>query len=187
MKIDRIKNRPAEELKSYPANKLKGFSLIELLIYTAILAVMATVIVNVFLGITMGRGQFVAESEVNSNLRFAVEKINQDIRSASVVTAPASPGGTSSSNIIMTTVDGEITYCISSNRLRRQVNGICDDSSLVVTSDKVNVTAITFTRFENTNTTLSVTAVTIQTSITMVYAGSVFQYSATKTTTESLP
>ncbi|PIP46423.1 MAG: hypothetical protein COX15_00685, partial [Candidatus Colwellbacteria bacterium CG23_combo_of_CG06-09_8_20_14_all_42_19] len=38
-----------------------GFSLLELLIYTAVLAVMATVIVNVFFGITMGRGQFAAE------------------------------------------------------------------------------------------------------------------------------
>ena len=172
-----------------------GFSLLELLIYTAVLAVMATVIVNVFLGITMGRGQFAAESEVNSNLRFAIEKINQDIRAASAVGTPASPGGTTSSSLVMTVGADTITYCISSNRLRRQVGvNPCDSSSPVVTSDKVNVTCpldICFTRLENINSNLPATlgtALTIQISITMSYAGGgSFQYSATKTTTELLP
>ena len=172
-----------------------GFSLLELLIYTAVLAVMATVIVNVFLGITMGRGQFAAESEVNSNLRFAIEKINQDIRAASAVGTPASPGGTTSSSLVMTVGADTITYCISSNRLRRQVGvNPCDSSSPVVTSDKVNVTCpldICFTRLENINSNLPAalgTALTIQISITMSYVGGgSFQYSATKTTTELLP
>lgn len=170
-----------------------GFSLLELLIYTAVLAVMATVIVNVFLGITMGRGQFAAESEVNSNLRFAIEKINQDIRAASTVSMPAFPGGTTSSNLVMITSDGQVTYCISGNKLRRQVGvNPCDSSSPVVTSDKVNVTCpgnICFTRLENINSNFipAVTAVSVQTSVTMAYAGGGFQYSATKTTTELLP
>jgi len=180
---------------NYKLQTKSGFSLLELLIYTAVLAVMATVIVNVFLGITKGRGQFTAESEVNSNLRFAIEKIGQDIRSASAVGTPASPGGTTSLNLVMTTPEGQVAYCISSNMLRRQVGvNPCDSSSPVVTSDKVNVTCpldVCFTRFENINSNLPAalgTALTIQISITMSYAGGgSFQYSATKTTTELLP
>lgn len=176
--------------KFYILNPNKGFSLMELLIYTAVLAIMATVIVSVFLGITRGKGQFTAQSEINSSLRFVIEKINQDIRSASAVSTPASPGGTVSSNLSMTTPEGEVAYCVSSNILRRQVGvNPCDDSSAVVTSGKINVTALTFTRFENINTVFDpdVIAVSIQVSVTMSYAGGGLEYSATKTTTELLP
>ena len=165
----------------------------ELLIYAAVLAVMSTVIVNVFLGITIGRGRFTAESEVNSNLRFALEKINQDIRAASVITTPATPAGTTSQTLVVNIggAEGTVTYCVLSGVLRRQPNGgACSSDSAAVTSDKVSVTAPTFTRFENTNSNLPValgTALTIQTSITMAYAREGFQYSATKTTTELLP
>ena len=165
----------------------KGFTLLELLIYTALLASMSIVIVNVFFGLTKARGGITVRTEVNSNLRFAVEKINQDIRAASVISTPASPGGTISPDIVMTTVEGEITYCISSNKLRRQLNGICNDSSAVVTSDKVNVTALTFTRFENTNSILNKTVVTVQTSINIAYASTSpdLNYSANQVTIQS--
>ncbi len=172
------------------SNKKAGFSLMELLVYTAVLAVMATVIVSVFLGITKGRGKFISQSEVNSNLRFSMEKINQDIRYASNVAVPDTAGA-SSSSLEMTVGSDTVRYCISNGKLRRQINGACGDSSETVTNDKVVATSLIFKRLHNTNSSFTppITAVSIQTSITVAYMGtsSDFQYSATKTTTELLP
>jgi len=164
-----------------------GFTLLELLIYTGLLAIISVVVINVFLGLSNSRGEVAARTEVNSGLRFAVEKINQDIRSASSITTPAGAGGSSSSLVMVIGSDTVITYCVSSDILRRQLNGSCDDSSPTVTGSKVSVTAINFTRFENTNLILSNTVVSIQTSITMAYISSNpnLNYSADQITVQS--
>lgn len=150
----------------------KGFTLLELIIYIGLLTAISLVMVSAFLGLSRAKGGITARTEVNSNLRFAVEKINQDIKDAGNVGTPASPGGTTSSSLVVTTDEGQITYCISDGRLRRQVTTACNGASPVVTSDKVNVSALTFTRFQNTNSVLAQTVVTIQTSITIDYISS---------------
>ena len=169
----------------------RGFTLLELLIYTALLAAMAVVITTVFLGFTGARGGITARTEVNSNLRFALEKINQDISASSAVTTPSALGGTGTANIVMTTPEGQISYCIYSNKLMRQKDGTCGSNSIAVTSDKVNVTALNFIRFENTTNssafTTQITAVSIQTSITIEYASTNpdLIYSTSRTTIQS--
>ncbi len=153
----------------------------ELLIYVAMV-----VVSDAFLSLSRGKGQSEARSVVNSAIRFATEKISQDLRQASSVTEPVL--GTPSSDLIITVSGSTVTYCISSAKLRRQVNGVCDDSSETVTSDKVAVTGITFTRLENTNITLSETAISVTVNISARYDSTNpdLQYSTNKNITVSL-
>jgi type II secretory pathway pseudopilin PulG len=76
-------------------NREKGFSLLELLIYMALLAMILPVIAVIFLSVNSGRVSNEVRSEVNSNVRFAVDKIGVDLRAATSVSSP--PSGTSSS------------------------------------------------------------------------------------------
>jgi type II secretory pathway pseudopilin PulG len=76
-------------------NREKGFSLLELLIYMALLAMILPVIAVIFLSVNSGRVRNEVRSAVNSNLRFAVEKIADDLRAATSVTTPASGGASS--------------------------------------------------------------------------------------------
>lgn len=172
----------------------KGFTLLELLIYTALLAAMAVVVVNVFLGLTRARGGITARTEVNSNLRFALEKINQDISASSSITTPSALGGAGTSTLVVNVggTEGTVTYCVTSGVLRRQPSGgACDSNSPRVTSDKVNVTVLNFIRFENTTNisafATQITAVSIQTSITIAYASTSpnLNYSTSQTTIQS--
>jgi len=76
------------------------------------------VIMEIFLGINAGRGKNEARAEVNSNLRFAVDKIESDLRGATAVSAPVSTGA-SSSVLTITNASGTITYCVASSTLWR--------------------------------------------------------------------
>ncbi len=72
-------------------DKRLGFSLLELLIYMGLLAVVMIVIVEIFVGIGTGRGKSEAQTTVNSNLRFAFQEIQNDLRAATSITTPTSP------------------------------------------------------------------------------------------------
>ncbi len=166
----------------------KGFSLLEFLIYIAVLSVVAMVVASMFLSINRGRGQVETVNEVNSNLRFAAEKISQDLRLASSVSIPALAGATSTT--ITATVSGSgLTYCVSGGKLRRQVGaGACNDSSEAITNDSVIVDSLVSTRLENTNPILAKTVVSVEVDISVSYnsASPDKQYSGRKKTTISL-
>ncbi|MFA6407210.1 MAG: prepilin-type N-terminal cleavage/methylation domain-containing protein [Candidatus Paceibacterota bacterium] len=165
----------------------KGFSLLELLIYTAILAIVTVVIAGAFTTLNRGRGRSEAQVEVNSNLRFAIDLIAQDLRSATAISVPATANATSSS--LSAIVSGvAVNYCITSSTLRRQSAGACSASSEAVTSNLVLVDSLLFTRLENTNATLSKTIISIETSLALSYNSSSpdWQYSSSKKTTVAL-
>ena len=158
----------------------------ELLIYIGLLSVIIALIGGIFISLNKGRGQSEAKMEVNSALNFAMEKITQDIHSASAVTTPAS----GSSETLAATVSGTATtYCVVSGKLYRQTGGgECTASSPALTSDLITIAAPTFTRIENTNTTLSKTMVSVEITLTASYNSQSpdWQYSQTKKTTASL-
>lgn len=169
------------------SSTVNGFSLLELLIYLAILSAVMSVLAGMFFSINKGQGQAEAMSEVNGNLRFAIEKLSQDLRSASSVSAPAIANATSTT---MTAVisGSDVIYCVSDGKLRRQAGGVCDISSEPITDNSVIVNSLIFTRMENTNQILSKTAVTIAIDITIGYdsASPDKQYTGRKKTTISL-
>lgn len=171
--------------RKIPRNSaLKGFSLLELLIYIAILASVLLVISQTFIYLNRGRGQAEARSEVNSNLRFAVEKIASDIRASSSITTPANASSTSST-LVMTVSGQTITYDVSAGQLRRQAGASTPEP---ITTTNVTIATPTFLRLENTNTVLSRTAVSIEVDISASYNSSSpdSQYSERKKTTASL-
>ena len=169
------------------ARKSCGFSLLELLIYIAISTLIVTAVLATFFSINRGRGQIEARNEVTSNLRFAIEKISQDLKAASAVGTPAAAGNSTSS--LSMTVDGTaVNYCVASNVLRRQTGGACDGSSPAISSGEVIAENINFSRIENTNAVLSQTVINIEISLTMHFNSSNpdWQYTGSKKTTISL-
>ena len=161
-----------------------GFSLFELLVYVSILLVLTVVLVGVFTSISRSSGQTESRSEVNSNLRFAFDKLSQDINIATQISTPAIAGDTANT-IVMTSGGSTVTYCIVANQLKSQVTGACNASSEAVTSSKVIVNSLLFTRIENTNTALNKTFISIKADMNIKYNSSSpdWQFSSTKVTT----
>jgi len=156
--------------KKFKATGLKlqaGFTMLELLLYMAILAIVTVFLVQAFFNLNRGQGENQAQSDVNSNLAFAAEKIDADLRAASSVATPATAGATSS-NLVMTVNGTTVQYCMLNGVLYRQLSSAaCSSASTQITAASVTVGSPTFTRIENTNTTLGKTFVTVQSILTV--------------------
>ncbi|MBI4692387.1 MAG: prepilin-type N-terminal cleavage/methylation domain-containing protein [Candidatus Terrybacteria bacterium] len=167
-------------------SKLKnsGFSLLELLIYIAILAVVVVMISNIIFSLNKSRAKIEAESELNSNLRFSLLKIVQDIKEASSVSIPGTIGAASSTLQVFVSPN-IVLYDVFDGRLRRTVDGGLPD---IITSDKVFIQAPSFFRLENYNPVLNATTTGIQISLTMNYNSQSpdYNYSESVKTTASL-
>jgi len=161
----------------------RGFSLLELIIYMAILSIMSVIMTGSFLSLARGRAQADSRTEVNANVRFAMEKIEQDIRSASSVVTPVY--GTASSTLQLMIAGATTTYAVSTGILQRTVGAGSPDR---ISGTTVVIDAPTFTRIENYNATLGATSTFIQTLITVRYYGASpdTTYSATVRTSTGL-
>lgn len=158
--------------------------MLELLIYVAVLSIVMLMIASTFIALTRGSSQSEIRSEVNSNLRFAFEKIGQDIRAASSVSTPASAGATSTT-LVLVVSSATTTYDVSSGQLRRQVGTSTPE---VLSSGAVTVSTPAFTRLENTNTVLGKTMVSVEVDMTIQNSGTSPEktFSERKRTTASL-
>lgn len=159
----RIKNKK----NGIRALRVRGFSLLELLIYIAILAGLMVVISDAFISLSKGRGRAEARGEVNSAIRFAAERIKQDLKGASAVTTPIL--GTPSATLQATVSGVTVLYDVSGGQLRRTENA---GSPVLVTGTNVTVDTPTFTRLENYNSVLQATTTAIQASMTFRYNAS---------------
>lgn len=152
-------------------SKTSGFSLLELILYIAILSGLMVVISSAFISLSRARGQADAKSEVNAAIRFAAERMRQDIKNASAVVTPVL--GTASSTLQVTVGGVPVVYDVASGTLRRNENGA---GAVAVTGTKVLVDAPTFTRLENKNSSvagiLSATTTALQISMTFRYNSS---------------
>jgi prepilin-type N-terminal cleavage/methylation domain-containing protein len=166
----------------------KGFTLLELLIYIALVSVISVVLSRMFIIINSGRARITSKTAVDSNLRFAVEKIEQDVRAASSVTTPGTAGATSTL-LVLSVNSSTITYSSSADGyLKRQVNSSTPES---LTEDSVAVNTstvpLTFSRLENNNPIFlpQKTGVAIQVMINIKYRSESpdWQYNETKKTT----
>lgn len=142
----------------------KGFSLIEFLVYSGVLAIVVAIISGVFIYLTRGTGQTDARTVVNSNMRLAFERIEQDVKDANGITTPSI--GLSSNKLIISFASDQITYDISAGRIRRQVNS---STPIYITSAQAEVTALTFTQFQNINVPANSIMVSVRTAITARY------------------
>src|SRR3989344_4394989 len=151
-----------------PKNKVcqRGMSLLELLLYIAILSGLMVIISDAFISLSKGRGQAEARSEVNSAIRFAAERIKQDVKNASAISTPTL--GTPANSLSMTVSGVPVVYDVLSGALRRTENGVV----ATTTGSLVFVDTPTFTRFENHNSVLGATTTAIQTVMTFRYNAS---------------
>ncbi len=101
-------------------NRKSGFSLLELIIYMGVLAAVVVVVVGISAQLGTGIGKAQAQAEVNSNLRFAIDKIESDLRSATQIVVPAA-SGTTTSTLTLNASGTTITYCVAGGALRRQL------------------------------------------------------------------
>ena len=161
----------------------KGFTLIELLIYVALVSVIMVVTTDTFISLSKGQGQSEARSEVNTAIRFATDRIREDLVGASAVTVPAI---NSPSSTLQATVGGTtITYDTLNGQLRRQEGSNTPEA---VTGTNIFVDQPTFTRIENYNSDLETTTTSIQISMMFHYNSSStdWMYSSQMQTTVTL-
>lgn len=121
---------------------------------------MSVVLTASFLALTQGRTRSESRTEVNSNLRFAMDKITQDITNAALVTTPTS--GTSAT--LTVTAGNSIAYSVASGVLQRSVDG---GAGQAITGSTVSVDTPIFTRADNYNTVLQATTTSIQIQLTV--------------------
>ncbi len=126
----------------------RGFSFLELIIYIAIFATFLMVIVNIFSIIVSSSAKEEARAEVRQNLKFAIEKITDEVYAASDITQPAADG--TSSNVLALTVNGTPAQFDVSGGILQKTKGAATEN---ITSDKVtvDVSSDIFRRVGNTN------------------------------------
>jgi type II secretory pathway pseudopilin PulG len=153
-----------------------GFSLLELLIYVVLIAGLTMIIASTVVILNRSRGATEARAEVNTNLRFAIEKIAQDMQTATAVTTPSSTTTPTANTLVVTVSGSPVTYDVAGGVLRRNGEQITASTTLFTTP--------TFTRRENKNYTLNRSMVTIKVNLSASYNDTRpdWQYSATKET-----
>lgn len=160
----------------------RGISLLELLIYIAVLSGLMVVVSDAFISLSKGRGQAEARNEVNSAIRFAAERIKQDVKNATAVSVPAF--GTPANTLSLTVLGVPVVYDVLGGVLRRTEDSVTAST----TGSLVSVDTPIFTRLENYSTALKATTTAIQTVITFRYnsSSSDWTYSDTLRTTATL-
>jgi type II secretory pathway pseudopilin PulG len=171
-------------MKNRVFKKIAAFTLIELLIYIAVLSIMTVLVADSFIILNKGKGGVEAKSELNSNIRFVLEKIKRDVSAASSLTTPDTTAATSSSLSLV--VNGQtIQYAVASGRVTRQIDAQPTEN---VSSDKVRITTLYFGRTENSNATLGKKIVSVEINIAGAYNSTSpdWQYSQSEHTSADL-
>jgi len=147
-----------------PSSVRRGFSLLELLVYIAILSGLMVVVSDSFISLSQARGQAEAKNEVNAAIRFAAERIRQDLKSASALATPAL--GTPSATISATVSGATVLYDVLGGQLRRTEGA---GSPVAVSGTNILVDTPVFTRIENYNVPLNATTTAVQIVMTFRY------------------
>ena len=152
-----------------------GFSLLELIVYIGILGIIAVVVADVFLLLNKSRGQVEAKTEVNNNIRFALESIKRDITMANALLTPAATSSASSS-LQLQSGGSTVTYCLVSGRLRRQSGGACTAASDAITGERVTVSNVQFSRTENFSPSFGTKTVAVIVDLRIDYNGAAAEW-----------
>lgn len=132
-------------------DKITGFSLVELIIYLAIFSGVIVVLMTLLFTTTRGSGDVQTRTEVQQNMRYALSLITQTIHSATAI------NGTPGATLCLTMADNAknpTQFDLSGGVLRiteGSGGGACPPSGTInaITSDKVTVSNLTFTKISN--------------------------------------
>lgn len=103
----------------------RGVTLIELLITTGLLSVLLVTLSMIFTASVDMQTQTGSYSAVTADSRFALSRLDHDIRRASAVTTPANPGDSSATLVL--SIDGSTyTYSVDNDRLQLDIDGTSD-------------------------------------------------------------
>lgn len=164
-----------------------GFTLLELIIYVAMFTTISVVLLDMIFSINFGWMKSRTETEVQQNLRFAMETIGESIRSSESVSAPAS--GSSGNSLTLVSGSDTVSYFLGGTGntvLKKQIGA---NPAEDITTDKVKVTYLNFTTMQNTASSNSaVQATSTQTAITVQYNSDnpQWQYAQTATSTDRI-
>lgn len=163
-----------------------GFSLLELIIYTAIISTVSAVFIAILIQLNLGWNRSKTGSEVQQNLRLAIENISQNARDASAITFPAPGTSATSTTMIVNgqTVQYFATTTATSTILQKQIG---TNPAEAITTDAVKVTYLNFQTIQNTAVSNSaIMATSTQFALTVEYNSdnAQFQYIQSATTTE---
>lgn len=117
----------------------KGVTIVEMIVYVAILSLIATAFVTMSINMLSLKSKTVSQQEIGSNLRFISQKINYEIRNAKAISA------TTATSITLTTVDGSrspTVFDLSGGDIRMGFGsgGFCPTTSpCVLNSSMVNI------------------------------------------------
>jgi len=149
----------------YKTIKKFGFTLIELTIYMAVLSIITVVVADSFLALNKGRSGVQAKSELDSNFRFAVEKMKRDVASADTLVVPGTTAA-STTSLSLTIASSSVVYTLSNNRVTRQIDA---QPFEYITSDTVKINSLYFNRLENINPVLNKKRISVEINIFGAY------------------
>ena len=168
----------------------KGFTLLEMVVYVGLVVIVAGLVINFALSLITSYGKIQASKEAMNNASFALDTIINEIRQASKIYSPTSvfaptdPGQLSLETLLNPPTNEAGTYVdfyVDNNKLYLKRES---QSALALTSDRVKVKNLTFTRLTSPPAPESV-----KVQITVGYnapAGSSFDISTTLNATASL-
>ncbi len=127
--------------------KQKGYTLIELVIYIGILAILLGVLSSIFTSIVDVQLESSATSSVNQDGRYLLSKLVYDVKNASAIVVPSTPG-TSSSTLQLTINSINYTYSVNGSSNLQVVNGTTGETN-VLNSYDTSVSGLTFLHIGN--------------------------------------
>lgn len=167
----------------------RGFTLLEMVVYIGLVVIVAGLVINFALSLITSYGKIQASKEAMNNASFALDTVVNEIRQASKIYTPTSdfvsdPGQLSVETSLNPPTNETSTYVdfyVDNNKLYLKRES---QSALALTSDRVKVKNLTFTRLTPPNAPESV-----KIQIIVGYnapAGSSFDISTTLNATASL-
>lgn len=128
----------------------KGFTLFESMLYIAISALVLLAVFSIGLEVTLGKAKLKAMEEVSQNARVALETMSDTIRNAEAINSPTAGSSASSLSLQMVTGSENPSVFDLSSGIVRITEGV--GSAVNLTTDEVNITALTFQNLSYTDT-----------------------------------
>jgi prepilin-type N-terminal cleavage/methylation domain-containing protein len=112
-----------------------GFTIVELIIVCAVLGIVMTGLVNIFVSSTRAQSDADARLQAQQNVRLAIDRLQYEARCASSATLVSSGAGvTLTLPTVCSHANGTITWCVVSGVLRRSVGSTCSASGQIFVS-----------------------------------------------------
>lgn len=135
-------------------NRLRGFTLVEMIVYAAVLGIIAVLSINSMLAMTRAFTDLRVSRDLNSSATALFERLTRDIRGAYDIDAAQSTFGAHPGRLMLDTKDSggantTIEYYVTGNRVNIREGGV-DQGSIMTTG--TSVTSFVVRQLTNTNT-----------------------------------